>query len=74
MSLNYAQKKKHLKENLSVKLKQATEAITLRLRKKERHDTSVMVQRHSEQMLNLLKEKQQEILQEIEAEMVCLQR
>ena len=73
-SLNFAQKKKHLKENLTVKSRQKEEASTLRLRKKEQHDTAVMVQKHSEQMLNLLKEKQQEIRQEIVDEMVRFQR
>ncbi|KAI0236666.1 Hillarin [Lamellibrachia satsuma] len=71
-SLNFAEKKKHLKENLTVKSRQKEEASTLRLRKKEQEDTVVMVQKHSEQMLNLLKKKQQEIRQEIVEEIVFI--
>ena len=55
---------------MTVKLKQKQEALTLRIQKEEQQKTSSMVQKHSQQMLDLLKSKEDELKQQLEMELV----
>jgi len=62
--------KAELRKTMTVKMQKKKEATTLRLTLKAQKETATLVQRHSEQMLDLLKSKQDELAQELEEEIV----
>ena len=53
-----------------MKLKKKKEAMTLRLQKEQQEVTAKLVEKHSKQMLDLLKEEQEKLKQELEEELV----
>ena len=72
MSMKFEEEKEEIKRNMTVKLKQKQEALTLRLQKQEQEKTASLVQKHSEQMLQLMSAKREEIRTELEHEMVSV--
>ena len=55
---------------MTVKMQKKKEATSLRLSLKAQKETATLVQRHSEQMLDLFKSKQDELAKELEEEIV----
>ena len=66
MTVRYEQEKEELKKNMTVRFKQKKDAATVKLKQKAQEDTSQLVQKHSAQMLVLLKTKQEEIKNELQ--------
>ncbi|KAK2156530.1 hypothetical protein LSH36_211g04058 [Paralvinella palmiformis] len=67
MTVRYEQEKEELKKNMTVRFKQKKDAATVKLKQKAQEDTSQLVQKHSAQMLVLLKTKQEEIKNELQS-------
>ena len=57
-------------KNMTVKMRQKKEAMTLRMQKEEQQRTASIVQKHSHQMLELLRSKEDELKKELAEEMV----
>ena len=58
---------------MTVKMMKKKEAASLRLQHKAQQETSHLVKKHSEQMLQLLQSKQEELAKELEDEIVSIQ-
>ncbi|XP_076462508.1 hillarin-like [Babylonia areolata] len=66
MTMQFESEKKDLEQKMTQKRRKITQTATLRLREKEQRATSDLVTRQSQQMLNMLAAKHQEIRQELE--------
>jgi len=69
-SLRYQEEKDEMQRNMTVRMKQKKEAMTMRIQKDSQEQTSEMVQKHSQQMLELLQVKQLEVKAELEQELL----
>ena len=69
-TLRFQKEKEDIEKNRSVKLKKKKEAMTLRLQKEQQEVTAKLVEKHSKQMLDLLKQEQEKLKQELEEELV----
>ncbi len=69
-TLRFEKEKEDIEKNRSVKLKKKKEAMTLRLQKEQQEVTAKLVEKHSRQMLELLKQEQEKLKQELEEEIV----
>ncbi|KAL8576564.1 hypothetical protein ACOMHN_003122 [Nucella lapillus] len=65
MTVQFENEKKDLENKMTLKRKKVAQTATLRLREKEQRATSEMVKKQSQQMLDLLAAKQEEIKKEL---------
>ena len=72
-TLRFQKEKEDIEKNRSVKLKKKKEAMTLRLQKEQQEVTAKLVEKHSKQMLDLLKQEQEKLKQELEEELVRME-
>ena len=72
-TLRFQKEKEDIEKNRSVKLKKKKEAMTLRLQKEQQEVTAKLVEKHSKQMLDLLKQEQEKLKQELEEELVSME-
>ena len=69
MTVQFENQKKNLEKTLKVKKEKMKESATLRLKEKGQKMTSALVQKHSEQMLDLLAAKKEELRKDLEKEL-----
>ncbi|KAL4236037.1 hypothetical protein ACF0H5_004423 [Mactra antiquata] len=69
MTVQFENQKKELEKSIKVKGDRRKESMTLRLKQKEQSMTSSMVTKQSEQMLDLLAEKKEELRKDLEKEL-----
>jgi len=67
---HYEEAKAELKKSMTIKMQKKKEAATLRLQHEAQQKTSSLVKKHSEEMLQLLQSKQDELAKELEEEIV----
>lgn len=70
MTVNFEQQKQALGSLIEKKTAQKKEYMTLRIREKEQRKMATLVAKQSQQMLQLLADKQEEIKQEMAHELV----
>jgi len=66
---HYEEEKEELKKTMTVKLQKKKEALSMRLQSEAQQKTATLVKKHSQQMLELLQSKQEELKKELEDEL-----
>lgn len=69
MTVQFENQKNELEKTLVAKKEKKKESMTLRLKEKEQRMTSSMVTKQSEQMLDLLAKKKEDLRKELEKEL-----
>lgn len=74
MTIHFEKQKQELGSMIEKKAAQKKEYMTLRIREKEQRKMATLVAKQSQQMLQLLADKQEEIKQEMAQELVGFHR